>query len=111
MRFLSFYFLVQLSSVNEIRTGWKTDVFNNMIAQRNIPECDECRCFSIVYKNNSKTLDLMASNELARDTWVRGLQTLIDRAKGATAEDVYVELVAFNTRKNSLRRRVILVSG
>ncbi|CAG0914868.1 unnamed protein product [Notodromas monacha] len=80
-----------LASISEIRKGWKTDVFNKLISEQRVPEDDERRCFSIMYKNNAKSLDLMATNEQIRDAWVRGLQLIVDQAKGLSREDTYLK--------------------
>jgi hypothetical protein len=78
-----------LATINEIRKGWRTDTFNKVIADESMKSDDEGRCFSIIYKNNAKSLDLMAQSEEIRDAWVKGLQLLADQIHGSNRESVY----------------------
>lgn len=82
---------VDIFEVEEVRKGWKTDVFNGV--ERKFrrgrkhylffggADMTEDRCFSLILSPKHETLDLVARNPNDCDLWVRGLSHLVANCK------------------------------
>ncbi|XP_067144647.1 1-phosphatidylinositol 4,5-bisphosphate phosphodiesterase delta-4-like isoform X2 [Centruroides vittatus] len=73
---------VDLYTIEEIRTGWNTDIFNQVQAMvrrnRKVPIfVDEDRCFSLVINSTHETLDLVAPNKEIKELWIEGLKHIL----------------------------------
>jgi len=87
---------VDLENVSEVRTGWKSDTFNKIESKvkrkavlKKLPAVDEEKCFSLVFENNTKTIDLVAPNKQTRDLWVKGIDYLVAQHKNQIRENQY----------------------
>nr|XP_060638622.1 1-phosphatidylinositol 4,5-bisphosphate phosphodiesterase delta-1 isoform X2 [Anolis sagrei ordinatus] len=61
-----------IEDIQEVRAGHKTEGMKKYV--KDIPEN---RCFSIVFKGNKNTLDLIAASEADANHWVSGLRKII----------------------------------
>uniref|UniRef100_A0A8D2LHS5 Phosphoinositide phospholipase C n=1 Tax=Varanus komodoensis TaxID=61221 RepID=A0A8D2LHS5_VARKO len=67
--------LFSIEDIQDVRPGHKTEGMEKYA--RDVPEC---RCFSIIFKDQRKNLDLIASSEVDASHWVTGLRKIIDRS-------------------------------
>lgn len=71
----------KIEDVEEIKSGMQTANFielKRMIDAGKMDPLEEHLCLSIVFKNNIRTIDLIAPNETVQRKWQRTLQTLIE---------------------------------
>ncbi|CAG0904057.1 unnamed protein product, partial [Cyprideis torosa] len=85
---------VDLTDVQEVREGWRTDVFNKLERLSRVEgskkeRLSEGSCFSLIIGRDGHTLDLVAGNQKLRDTWVTGLQYLIRKIHNEEREQKY----------------------
>lgn len=85
---------VDLYDVEEIRTGWNTDVFNQIEAEarkkgKTCALFPDDRCFSLVINATHLTLDLAAPSKEKRDLWVEGLKHLLAMCQKVHREEEY----------------------
>lgn len=69
---LCFLSTVSIEDIRDVRSGHKTEGMEKYA--KDVPEY---RCFSIVFKDQRKNLDLIASSEDDANHWVRGLGKII----------------------------------
>ncbi|XP_075527977.1 1-phosphatidylinositol 4,5-bisphosphate phosphodiesterase delta-1-like isoform X1 [Dermacentor variabilis] len=92
---------VDIFEVEEVRKGWKTDVFNDVerkyrrgARSRYLPfggaDMSEDRCFSLILSPKHETLDLVARTPNECDLWVRGLRHLVANCKNTRRDQEYV---------------------
>ncbi|CAF1280178.1 unnamed protein product [Rotaria sordida] len=67
-----------IREIDEVRTGFHTLTFGELLKQQIVHSDDEKLAFSIFYNNYRDELHLMANDEQTRYKWVLGLQYLID---------------------------------
>ncbi|CAF3886376.1 unnamed protein product, partial [Rotaria sp. Silwood1] len=67
-----------IRDIDEIRTGFHTQTFDELHKQKIIHLDHEVFAFSIIYNNYRDELHLMANDEQTERKWVLGLQYLID---------------------------------
>lgn len=89
---------VDIFDVEEVRKGWKTDVFNDVESKFRrrksyLPfgslNMNEDTCFSIVISPKNDTLDLVACNANDCELWVRGLRHLVANCKNTRRDQEY----------------------
>ncbi|XP_053198662.1 1-phosphatidylinositol 4,5-bisphosphate phosphodiesterase delta-1a [Scomber japonicus] len=61
-----------IDDIDSVRKGRQSEGF-----QKHTDPSDEERCFSIIFKNHRKILDLMASNAEEAKQWISGLEKII----------------------------------
>ncbi|CAF2740806.1 unnamed protein product [Rotaria sp. Silwood2] len=67
-----------IREIDEVRAGFHTLAFGQLLKQHNVHSDDEELAFSIFYNNYRDELHLMANDEQTRCKWILGLQYLID---------------------------------
>ena len=76
---------IDLGDLSEIRVGHQTDPFNKLSkkSQKDIDgvNCDQDLCFSIVFKDDTPPLDLIAEKISDRNTIVNALTHLVATIK------------------------------
>ncbi|XP_077500323.1 1-phosphatidylinositol 4,5-bisphosphate phosphodiesterase delta-1-like isoform X4 [Amblyomma americanum] len=91
---------VDIFEVEEVRKGWKTDVFNGVERKYRRGErkhylpfggvdMHEDRCFSLILSPKHETLDLVARSPNECDLWVRGLSHLVANCKNTRRDQEY----------------------
>uniref|UniRef100_A0A1E1WVM6 Putative phospholipase C n=1 Tax=Tityus obscurus TaxID=1221240 RepID=A0A1E1WVM6_TITOB len=85
---------VDLYTIEEIRTGWNTDIFNQVQAmvrmnKRTAVSVDEDRCFSLVINAAHETLDLVAPTKEIKDLWIEGLKHILAMCQNVHREEEY----------------------
>ncbi|XP_064476750.1 1-phosphatidylinositol 4,5-bisphosphate phosphodiesterase eta-2-like isoform X2 [Ornithodoros turicata] len=89
---------IDLFDVEEVRKGWKTDVFNvveGKFRRRKtyLPfsslNVSEDTCFSLILAPKQNTLDLVAHTPNECDLWVRGLRHIVANCKTQRREQDY----------------------
>ncbi|KAH7970773.1 hypothetical protein HPB49_015443 [Dermacentor silvarum] len=91
---------VDIFEVEEVRKGWKTDVFNGVERKYRrgarthyLPfsgvDMNEDRCFSLILSPKHETLDLVARTPNECDLWVRGLRHLVANCKNTRRDQEY----------------------
>ncbi|KAH8035359.1 hypothetical protein HPB51_004600 [Rhipicephalus microplus] len=90
---------VDIFEVEEVRQGWKTDVFNGVerkyqrgARSRYLPfsvDMREDRCFSLILSPKHETLDLVARTPNECELWVRGLRHLVANCKNTRRDQEY----------------------
>lgn len=85
---------VDLYTVEEIRTGWNTDIFNQVQAMVRTNKktpifVEEDRCFSLVIDATHETLDLVAPNKEIKDLWLEGLNHILAMCQNVHREEEY----------------------
>ncbi|CAF0902575.1 unnamed protein product [Rotaria sordida] len=68
-----------LNDIDEVRTGFEAQTFDQLIKNRKLKSDDQDRAFSIIYDNHRKGVHCMAPDIKTRDAWVTGLQHLISQ--------------------------------
>jgi hypothetical protein len=71
--------LGKIKDIVQIRQGFTTAVWKKCLNKRKITQDKEHLAFSILYKNNRYSLDLLAETETIRSQWIQGLEYLITR--------------------------------
>ena len=75
------YFIAKIEDVEEIKVGMQTANFielKQMVDDGKVKPINESLCLSIIIKNNIKTIDLIAPNEIIQQKWHRILQELVE---------------------------------
>ena len=76
---------IDLRDVSEVRIGHSTDTFNSLVNEslnKAVPKigdvhCHRDLCFSVIFKDDSPNLDLIAKDQETRNTWVDVIQHLV----------------------------------
>ncbi|CAF1097955.1 unnamed protein product, partial [Didymodactylos carnosus] len=68
-----------IKEIDEIRCGYHSNTFKRLLSKRRVNDSDEMFAFTIMYDNHQHALDLMARDQITRDTWINGLQLLMER--------------------------------
>ena len=79
---------IDLDDISEVRLGHGTDTFNKLVkdtksenknAQPSLKNvsCEKDLCFSVVFKDDTPPLDLVANDKSTRDIWVEVLSHLV----------------------------------
>ncbi|CAF0781702.1 unnamed protein product [Adineta ricciae] len=68
-----------IKDINEIRTGFHSDTFGQLLKTHRIKATDENLALSIMYNNHRNELHLMAPDKDIRDLWGSTIQYLLDR--------------------------------
>ena len=76
---------IDLSDICEVRVGHQTDPFNKL-SKKSLKDidgvnCDQDLCFSIVFKDDTPPLDLIAEKTSDRNTIVNALTHLVATIK------------------------------
>src|SRR5687768_6131016 len=94
-------FAVDLCDAVEARSGRNSDKFNAIETKiRKLIDAGmlenpreyfppEEKCFSIIFENKSKTIDLVADNRVTRNVWVRALNHLVEKWRAVDKEYAY----------------------
>lgn len=99
---------VDLADAVEVRRGWNTDRFKLIEAKvrkrfhshKPYPaSVQEERCFSIIFENKSKTVDLIAPSKDIRDIWMRQLTHFLDGVKCAQTQSSFEESIRQEFKK------------
>lgn len=89
---------IDLYDVEEVRKGWKTDVFNRVEEKfrrrkKYLPfsslNVSEDTCFSLIIAPKQETLDLVAQTANECDMWVRALRHLVANCKTMRREQEF----------------------
>lgn len=89
---------IDIREISDVRKGWKTDTFNKVgtkvqkKTQKNPKKralVDERCCFSVIYGDGHKSLDLVAPNEKTAETWVNGLLQVVAQYKSVEYKHNY----------------------
>lgn len=97
----------------EVRSGWNTDRFNAIetkVRRRRLnaehddvanvyPGFLEEQCFSIVFENKSKTIDLIAPDKVVRNTWLKAIRHVTSACKSNEKSNEYDNWIADQFRK------------
>ena len=67
-----------IPKIDEIRLGYNSRTFDRLFRHKSIDLDDDKCAFSIFYNNYRDEVHLMAQDEHTRNTWVQGLQYLIE---------------------------------
>ncbi|CAF3574069.1 unnamed protein product, partial [Rotaria sp. Silwood1] len=71
--------IYRVNDIDEIRTGFAAQTFDELVQRRKVKANDDDRAFSIIYDNHRKGAHLIAPDMKTRDLWVSGLQHLVDQ--------------------------------
>ncbi|CAN8004371.1 unnamed protein product, partial [Ixodes hexagonus] len=104
---------LDIFDVEEVRKGWKTDVFNEV--QRkfrhrkrylpfNILKMNEDSCFSLVISPKNDTLDLVACNAIECELWVRGLGHIVANCKNTRRDQEHERWLRDQFQKADVNR-------
>lgn len=66
---------VSIEDIQDVRSGHKTEGMEKYA--KDVPES---RCFSIIFKDRRKNLDLIAGSEVDANHWVAGLGKIISKS-------------------------------
>ena len=87
---------IDLGDIAEVRFGYSTDCFNKLVkeADSSEPELDGINCardfcFSIIFKDDTPPLDLVAQDSIERDLWVDVLNHLVVTMKNLGQQKEY----------------------
>lgn len=72
---------VSIDDIDSVRKGRQSEGF-----QKYTNPSDEERCFSIIFKNGTKILDLMAANAEEAKQWISGLEKIITNMQNLTTQ-------------------------
>ncbi|RWS13143.1 1-phosphatidylinositol 4:5-bisphosphate phosphodiesterase delta-4-like isoform X2 [Dinothrombium tinctorium] len=88
-----------LSLLEEVRKGWKTDIFNKIDSKRKksrklkqMAHLVEDNSFSLVFENR-KTVDLIAPNREICNLWIKGLNAIIASNRFEKREEQFMAWV------------------
>lgn len=104
---------LDIFDVEEVRKGWKTDVFNDVESKFRrrksyLPfgslNMSEDTCFSIVISPKNDTLDLVACNANDCELWVRGLRHLVANCKNTRRDQEYERWLRDQFQKADVNR-------
>ncbi|XP_029839472.2 1-phosphatidylinositol 4,5-bisphosphate phosphodiesterase eta-2 isoform X1 [Ixodes scapularis] len=104
---------LDIFDVEEVRKGWKTDVFNDVESKFRrrksyLPfgslNMNEDTCFSIVISPKNDTLDLVACNANDCELWVRGLRHLVANCKNTRRDQEYERWLRDQFQKADVNR-------
>uniref|UniRef100_X1YV20 Phosphoinositide phospholipase C n=1 Tax=Capitella teleta TaxID=283909 RepID=X1YV20_CAPTE len=88
----------QSKEIGEVRDGPTSDVF-----VKSFNKLSESQCFTLVIGEKHKTLDLIAPNENAKVSWVKGLKHLLKKLSEAdlsTQQEIWLKEVFRQADKN-----------
>lgn len=68
-----------IKDIDQIRSGFTTNVWKKCLNKRRISEDKAHLAFSILYHNNRRSIDLLAESEEIRSRWIQGIEYLINR--------------------------------
>ncbi|CAF3286134.1 unnamed protein product [Rotaria sp. Silwood2] len=71
--------IYQLNDIDEIRTGFQSQTFDQLIKRGKIKSADQNLAFSIIYDNHRREAHFIASDIETRESWVKGLQHLVEQ--------------------------------
>ncbi|CAN8004369.1 unnamed protein product, partial [Ixodes hexagonus] len=104
---------LDIFDVEEVRKGWKTDVFNDVerkLRRRKhyLPfssiNMSEDTCFSLIVSPKNDTLDLVACNANECELWVRGLRHLIANCKNTRRDQEHERWLRDQFQKADVNR-------
>ena len=110
-----------LEDISEIRLGHSTDTFHDLLKHEskglrsNTTGADEggstdkClvseNCFSLIFEGKKGSLDLVAESQEVRDTWVAGLEQLIQTIKETKHQSKYETFLRLQIKRADKTRR------